>query len=107
MDRRSYSAQLAICLNNLKLVTDQIENLTKGLESDLLETLDVLGERPVGWISVKDMLPIGTGSTLICTNSGKVCTARYYKKQRQWNGAAGKNAAYWMPLPEPPKETLE
>ena len=61
-------------------------------------------EKTNGWISVKDFLPEKTGSTLICTKNGAVCTAKYYKGQQKWNGYAGKNAAYWMPLPEPPKE---
>lgn len=57
-----------------------------------------------GWVSVKDRLPDEDGSTLICTKNGKVCTARFYKRQGGWNAYAGRNAAYWKPLPEPPKE---
>lgn len=57
-----------------------------------------------GWVSVKERLPDEDGSTLICTKNGKVCTARFYKRQGGWNAYAGRNAAYWKPLPEPPKE---
>ena len=56
------------------------------------------------WINVKDRLPDEDGSTLICTKNGKVCTARFYKRQGWWNAYAGRNAEYWMPLPKPPKE---
>lgn len=55
-----------------------------------------------GWISVDDRLPETDCSTLICTKGGAVCTARYYVRQKGWNAYAGKNAAFWMPLPEPP-----
>lgn len=57
-----------------------------------------------GWISVKDRLPETEGSTLICTEKGAVCTARFYPQSGRWNGWAGENARYWMPLPEGPKE---
>lgn len=68
------------------------------------DALSLLKAQEPGWISVKDFLPEKTGSTLICTKNGAVCTAKYYKGQQEWNGYAGGNAAYWMPLPEPPKE---
>lgn len=54
------------------------------------------------WKPVSDP-PKETGSTLICTATGAVCTAKYYAGSGTWNGYAGKNAAYWMPLPQPPK----
>ena len=57
-----------------------------------------------GWISVRDRLPEKEGSTLICTEKGAVCTARFYPQSGRWNGWSGKNSRYWMPLPEPPKE---
>lgn len=70
---------------------------------DVIERLD---SQPTisGWVSVKDRVPEEDGSTLICTKNGRVCTARFYKHQGGWNAYAGKNAAYWMPLPEPPEE---
>lgn len=56
------------------------------------------------WVRVDDRLPDGTCSTLICTETGAVCQARYYAPARKWSGYAGKNAVWWMPLPEGPKE---
>lgn len=60
-----------------------------------------------GWVSVRDRMPDEDGSTLICTKNGRVCTARFYKHQGGWNAYAGRNAAYWMPLPTPPKEVSD
>ena len=56
------------------------------------------------WISVQDRIPEKEGSTLICTDNGSVCTARFYPNGGAWNGSCGKRVKYWMPLPEPPKE---
>ena len=71
--------------------------------------LRIIEQAPVesaapGWVSVKDRLPGETGSYIICTANHAVCTARYYAKSGLFNGVAGRHAAYWMPLPEPPKE---
>ena len=65
---------------------------------------DIMRMNRVGWISARDRLPEAEGSTLICTEKGAVCTAKFYPKTGKWNGWAGKNARYWMPLPEGPKE---
>lgn len=58
----------------------------------------------VEWINVKDRLPEENGSTLVCTDRWKVCTARFYAEKKWWNGVLGPHILYWMPLPEIPKE---
>ena len=55
------------------------------------------------WIPVDKRLPDHNCSTLICTENGKVCQARFYAEKKVWNGFAGKMAKYWLYLPEPPK----
>ena len=60
--------------------------------------------KPMKWLSVSDALPCQDGSTMICTDKGSVCSAKYYTGSKKWNGAAGPHVKYWMPLPLPPKE---
>ena len=87
-------------------LTDQCDGegvtLVKALVFAALKSPNVLPTIG-GWVSVKDRMPDEDGSTLICKKNGKVCTARFYKQQGGWNAYAGRNAAYWMPLPEPPE----
>ena len=67
-------------------------------------TIDAVPVMHDKWISIKDRLPQADGSYLICTNRGAVCTSHYYTGANYFSAPSGKNAIYWMPLPEPPKE---
>ena len=57
-----------------------------------------------GWISVMHRLPKQQARTLVCTESGSVCVAKFYPQDGEWSGPAGKKVRYWMPMPEPPEE---
>ena len=88
--------------NETLAAQDYRESVCEGLEIAMKTVEDA--PTVSGWVSVKDGLPDEDGSTLICTKNGKVCTARFYKRQGGWNAYAGRNAEYWMPLPKPQKE---
>ena len=60
-------------------------------------------EQAQGWISVTHRLPKQQATTLVCTESGSVCVAKFYPQDGEWSGPAGKKVRYWMPIPEPPK----
>ena len=55
-----------------------------------------------GWRRVSEYLPPKSGSYIICTKNGAVCTAHFYKEDAKFTSPAGKNAEFWMPLPSPP-----
>lgn len=64
------------------------------------------------WISVKDMLPDRTGSYIVCTDKGAVCTAKFYSdlptslryEKPHWNSSRlNEHITHWMPMPNPPK----
>ena len=57
------------------------------------------------WISVMDKLPEKTGSYIVATENGAVCTAKFYESEYWGNHFAGRVARYithWMPLPKHP-----
>lgn len=55
------------------------------------------------WISVKERLPDNSGSYIIATDRGAVCTARYWENYKRWSGAKmNTHVIAWMPLPKPP-----
>lgn len=54
------------------------------------------------WINLEERKPIKSGSYLITTKNGAVCTAHWYEGSEKFSSPAGKNAEYWMPMPEPP-----
>jgi len=62
------------------------------------------------WISVKDRLPEQFQKVLVCRflPSNKWIVEQGYKDLNDWwkvYGTRTKRVFYWMPLPEPPKET--
>ena len=58
------------------------------------------------WINVSQYRPGRTGSYIVCTNTGTVCTAKYYATDDMspghWNGSVKDSIRWWMPLPERP-----
>lgn len=63
-----------------------------------------------GWISVKDRLPDKAGSYLVIGKSDGATVTRWYMPSEFYpEGHFGGNSAdyirYWMPRPEPPKES--
>ena len=60
---------------------------------------------PYEWISVEDRLPEETGSYIVATSNGAVCTAKYWHGtawKPHWNGTIAKHITHWMPLPMHP-----
>lgn len=64
------------------------------------------------WISASDRFPERTGSYIVCTDKGAICTAKFYSdfptgfryKEQHWNNSRlNKHITHWMPLPQPPK----
>ena len=64
------------------------------------------------WISVDDRLPERTGSYIVCTDKGAVCTAKFYSdlptglryEKPHWNNSRlNKHITHWCELPQPPK----
>ena len=74
------------------------------------------------WISVKDRLPIGSVRVLICLEFGDingkpgqfVDTGHYHYRHKIWleddeslmEYHNDVTVTHWMPLPEPPKQTI-
>lgn len=54
------------------------------------------------WRRVSEYLPPKSGSYIICTKNGAVCTAHFYERDGKFSSPAGKNAEFWMFLPESP-----
>ena len=61
------------------------------------------GYRKQEWHKVSDELPETSGSYIICTKNGSVCTAHFYADWGRFTSPAGRNAVYWTYLPKPPK----
>ena len=60
------------------------------------------------WISVKDRLPEGCETVLICNANKKFVASGYYSPvEKRWNQIGNRfllfTITHWMPLPEPPK----
>lgn len=57
------------------------------------------------WVSVKDRLPDAAFNVLVFDETGRVLIAWYF--EYQWRGERlYHKITHWMPLPEPPKDTL-
>ena len=70
-------------------------------------------EQAQKWIPVTERLPEKTGSYIVHTDNGAVCTAKYYYdlptglrfEKPHWNSSKlAKHITHWMSLPEPPKD---
>ena len=58
------------------------------------------------WISVEERLPEENGKYIVCTAKGSVyCTKFSIDVCEIFHTDMYTHIAYWMPLPEPPKET--
>lgn len=67
---------------------------------DYLEFLHTFPVADVGkWHKVSDELPKISGSYIISTDKGSVCTAHFYADCGKFNAPFGKSVVYWMPLP--------
>ena len=63
--------------------------------------------RRAQWISVEDELPKEEGKYIVCTERGSVYCTRFYKGggcEGIFKTDINTHIAYWMPLPEAPKE---
>ena len=102
----------------LDAAADAIEELTKDLErsknyeafwneeaEEALRRFQVAVTSKPRWIPVAERLPEKYGTYLVTTKRGSVMVGCYYPKAQNWNIRA--TAAYWMPLPTPPKEETE
>ena len=69
----------------------------------IAEGLYHAGYRKQEWISVEEELPETSGSYIISTDKGGVCTAHYYADAKKFSAPFGKSVVYWTNLPEPPK----
>ena len=57
------------------------------------------------WISVEERLPEENGKYIVCTAKGSVyCTKFSIGVRGSFHTDMYTHIAYWMPLPEPPKE---
>lgn len=63
------------------------------------------------WIPVTERLPERTGSYIVCTDNGAVCTARYYYdlpmglryEEPHWNSRRmQRHITHWMEMPKSP-----
>lgn len=72
------------------------------LLSDLVPYIWQVKSNIPRWVSVADAVPGETGSYIVCTDRGAVCTARFYAEGGIFAGVAGRHVTHWMPLPEPP-----
>ena len=87
-------------------ITEQIARDAVGaLPSPRMYARDLYekGYRKQEWISVEERLPKTSGSYIVCTDKGGVCTAHFYADCGRFNAPFGKSVVYWTDLPEPPK----
>ena len=76
------------------------------------EAVELLKEKELKWISVKDRLPARPPNVcgllvrrqwyLVALESGTVLTLSYEFDEDRWQGV-GSPVTHWMPLPELPK----
>lgn len=92
---------------------DVLSAPTDGFRHCLADYLISHGVTAQEWIPVTERLPERTGSYIVHTDRGAVCTARFYRnlptgleyENPHWNNSRlNKHITHWMPLPEPPKE---
>ena len=83
------------------------ENIELALSSYCINTKFKV-ERVLGWIDAKINPPENSGCYLIYSADGLVAEGEYSKETEEWVqfrwSVKNQNVAYWMPLPEPPKE---
>ena len=72
---------------------------TDSMCSDALNYIHQLEiERPLWHILPYDLPPY-TGSYIVCTASGKVCTAKWYEQRNDFAGIGRKHIVAWQWLP--------
>jgi len=71
----------------------QAENAEKDARIQQLER-----EQPIWHILPYDLPPY-TGSYIVCTASGKVCTAKWYEQRNDFAGIGRKHIVAWQWLP--------
>ena len=99
--------------SNLPCMFDKSDIEEKRVDTikEMLEIVqEVAEEYNGGWISVKDRLPDKAGSYLVIGKSGGATVTRWYMPSEYYpEGHFGGNSTdyirYWMPRPEPPKES--
>lgn len=68
------------------------------------ELVETVGTAPrIGWTAMVDEPPPKSGSYIVCTKLGAVCTATYNEKTRRF-GHSFYGVTHWMHRPLPPKE---
>lgn len=68
--------------------------------------IDLLKDQEQGWVPVGERLPETGKAVLVCCD-GKFHDAMvvaYIDALGLWHPISGDHIAYWMPLPEPPKD---
>lgn len=98
----------------LRKAADIIEELSAAIETrdKEIEWLKICVNtlpRPQKWISIKDCFPKDYENVLTCSDHGNIHIFHYSKTQKYPFNINPKLSdyypvAYWMPLPEPPKE---
>ena len=58
------------------------------------------------WISMDEATPGKTGSYIVATSNGAVCTAKWYAHpwKPHFNGSAKNYITHWMPFPKHPRK---
>lgn len=56
------------------------------------------------WTLLADQTPPYTGSYIVCTDTYRVCTAKWWEQTKRFSGPIGKHVIAWMMLPDPPEE---
>lgn len=99
--------------SNLPCIFDKsdIEETRVDTIKEMIEIVhEVAEEYNNGWISVKDRLPDKAGSYLVIGKSGGATVTRWYMPSKyspkgHFGGNSKEYIIYWMPRPEPPKES--
>lgn len=86
----------------------------EGLRDDVAEifkkipTIKNNADKNEKWISIKERMPDNSGSYIVATDRGAVCTARYWENPKRWNSAKmNAHIVAWMPLPAPPEQSIK
>ena len=90
----------------------QSDHSGKWMYEELADHMIAHGVTVQEWISVKDRLPERTGSYIVCTDKGAICTAKFYSdlptglryEKPHWNNSRlNKHITHWCEMPQPPK----
>lgn len=88
----------SVC-NDCPYLDTRIPVCKEALERDTLNLVKQLLREEPRWHILPYDLPPYTGGYIVCTASGKVCTAKWYEQRNDFAGIGRKHIVAWQWLP--------